>query len=157
MRLSLKGLTIIKHFEGFREDAYQCPAGIWTIGFGTTSGVEAGMRVTPQEAEILLKADIAKYAKTINHYVLNKGISLNPNQYDALLSLVYNTGPHAIFTKDYNNGYPSGSTLYNLLLERKYFNTANRFPDFCKVNGRIHQGLVRRRQLERRLFLEPIY
>ena len=157
MQATVNGIDLIKHFEGFRTDAYQCPAGIWTIGYGTTSKVVAGMRVTPHEAEILLKADIRKFSRTINHYVLDKGIPLNPNQFDALLSLVYNNGTHAIFTKRYDNGYPFGSALYNLLLDQKYFGAANRFPDFCKVNGRVHPVLVRRRQLERRLFLETIY
>ena len=64
MRISNRGLEIIKEFEGFRARAYMCPAGVWTIGYGHTRGVKAGDVVNEQQATELLRND-AKEAEEV--------------------------------------------------------------------------------------------
>ena len=59
MQISQKGLDLIKEFEGLRLDAYQCSAGVWTIGFGTARGVKRGDRITKERAEELLREGVA--------------------------------------------------------------------------------------------------
>jgi lysozyme len=51
-------IDLIKRFESLELEAYLCPAGAWTIGWGHTAGVEPGMRITEQHAEELLGLDI---------------------------------------------------------------------------------------------------
>ena len=64
MNISDEGLKLIMQFEGLRLKAYRCPAGVWTIGYGHTSAAGApevrdGMRISAQEAEAILKKDLA--------------------------------------------------------------------------------------------------
>jgi len=58
MKASRAAIELIKRFESLQLDAYLCPAGVWTIGWGHTAGVEPGMRITAQHAEELLGLDI---------------------------------------------------------------------------------------------------
>src|SRR5512139_2752884 len=97
MKISKTGIDLIKHFEGLRLEAYQCSAGVWTIGYGTTrvhSGpVTEGMRITEDEAERLLLADIRYFEQRVNDLVK---VPLSQNQFDALVSLAYNIGDGAL-------------------------------------------------------------
>ena len=65
-RIGQAGLALIKQFEGCRLIAYQCSAGVWTIGYGHTVGVYNGMKITQKKAEAYLLQDIAKFEKYIN-------------------------------------------------------------------------------------------
>ena len=76
---------LIKQFEGLRLEAYRCPAGIWTIGYGHTAGVSEGMKITEVEAERLLLEDLKPVLA-----VLPSG--LNANRRAALASFVFNVG-----------------------------------------------------------------
>ena len=67
MKISSKGVSLIKSFEGCRLKAYKCPAGVWTIGYGHTSGVKEGDTITQEQADEYLRNVLAKYEK----YVLN--------------------------------------------------------------------------------------
>ena len=51
MKTSPKGIALIKEFEGLRLKAYKCPGGVWTIGYGHTTGVKPGMVITEAQAE----------------------------------------------------------------------------------------------------------
>lgn len=50
MKTSYIGRNLIKAFEGYRSEAYLCPAGKWTIGYGHTSGVKEGDTCTKEQA-----------------------------------------------------------------------------------------------------------
>lgn len=92
-RIGQAGLALIKQFESCRLIAYQCSAGVWTIGYGHTVGVYKGMKITQKKAEAYLLQDVAKFEKYINNpsYVPFTA-QLNQNQFDALVSFAFNLG-----------------------------------------------------------------
>ena len=95
MNISQNGLDLIKKFEGFRDTAYVCPAGVMTIGYGTTvidgKPVKRGMRCTREQAEMWLETDANTFLRQIEKYI-SDDIELNQNQVDSLASFVYNIG-----------------------------------------------------------------
>ena len=146
MRVSQKGINLIKKFEGIRLTAYVCPAGVLTIGYGHTgSDVKPGMRITEEEAEKLLWRDTESAQQTVSSFVNAK---LNQNEYDALVSFTFNVGPTAFVN----------STLLRLLNhggDRKV--VAAEFGRWVKAGSATPvPGLVRRREEEKKLFLEKI-
>lgn len=90
MDLSTKIKAKIKAWEGCRLTAYRCPAGVWTIGYGHTSGVTPGMKITQQEADALFEKDIKQFSDQAMRTLGT--VKLNNNQFDALVSLAYNIG-----------------------------------------------------------------
>lgn len=133
------GLELIKEVEGFRLNAYRCPAGKWTIGYGHTAGVYPGMKITKKEAAALLESDLIKYEGIIKSLV--KG-NINSNQEAALVSLCFNIGETA-FRK---------STLLKLVNQGLYLEASEQFIKWCKVNKQISEGLFNRRLKEKALF-----
>ena len=89
MKISEKGLQLIKEFEGYEGKAYLCPAGVWTIGYGHTQGVEENDMCSVEEASEFLKKDVEKAERAVNELVKHE---LNQNQFDALVSFVFNLG-----------------------------------------------------------------
>lgn len=89
MNISNKGIELIKQNEGCELEAYKCPVGVWTIGYGHTKGVKEGDEITPDQAESLLKSDLRKY----EYAVIKQELPINQNQFDALVSFCYNVGP----------------------------------------------------------------
>ena len=134
------GVQLIKDFEGLRLDAYECPAGKWTIGYGSTAGVRKGMSVTLEEAEERLRRDLqffeAGVAKAVN-------VKIKQNQFDALVSFAFNLGLGSL----------KSSTLLKLLNEEKDTSAADQFLRWKFVNGQESAGLLRRRRAERELFI----
>lgn len=143
MNPSDKALELIRQFEGLRLAAYKCPAGVPTIGYGTTRGVKMGMTVTKDEAEKLLLNDVTPFADRINKLVK---VKLNQNQFDALVSFVYNVGPEAF----------ADSTMLKLINQNLLDDAANQFVRWNKVKGEVFAGLTRRRMAERDLFLRAV-
>ena len=146
MRVSQKGIDLIKKFEGLRLTAYVCPAGVLTIGYGHTgSDVKPGMKIDEKEAERLLWQDTESAQQTVSSFVTAK---INQNEYDALVSFVFNVGPTAFVN----------STLLRLLnkgADRKV--VAAEFGRWVKAGSdKPVPGLVRRREEEKKLFLEKI-
>ena len=90
MNIGQKGIDLIKHFEGCELNAYKCPAGVWTIGYGHIKGVSEGMSITQEQAEQMLLDELKEYENYINELVV---VDLSQNQFDALVSWVYNLGP----------------------------------------------------------------
>lgn len=82
----------IKEFEGFRSEAYKCPAGVWTIGYGHTAGVKQGDKVTEQEAEKMLRKDLIQYES----FVAKLNVSQKQEKFDALVDFAYNLGCAAL-------------------------------------------------------------
>ena len=78
MRVSQKGIDLIKKFEGLRLTAYVCPAGVLTIGYGHTGAdVKPGMRITEEEAERLLWKDTESAQQTVSSFV---SVKINQNE-----------------------------------------------------------------------------
>lgn len=141
MNISEKGIKLIKNFEGCRLEAYKCPAGIWTVGYGHTgSTVHPGLKISQSEADSLLKTDLIIHCNNVSKLVK---VPLNQNQFDALVSLEYNIG--------YGNF--SRSTLLKLLNAKNYKDAAEQFAVWRLGGGKILPGLVRRRKAEKDLFL----
>jgi lysozyme len=140
MKVSSAGVSLIKQLEGYREKAYQCSAGVWTIGYGHTGGVKPDDRVTQADADALLAADLARFEAAVNA----AGIpDITQNQFDALVSLCYNIG-EAAFGK---------STLRRLA---KVNPTDTRikyeFLKWVNAGGKPSEGLRKRREQEAALY-----
>lgn len=140
MKASPYAYLIIQQFEGLRLRSYQCQAGVWTIGYGHTQGVYQGMAITRQQAEEYLKADVA----TTEHIINIRHLDLNQNQFDALVSLVFNIGPVQF----------AQSTLLKKIQANPNDPT---IPDEIRrwiyVNKQPSEGLIRRRDQEAKLYI----
>ena len=141
MKTSTVGINLIKEFEGCGLTAYKCPAGVWTIGYGHTKDVKQGMKITKEQATNLLTEDLKTYENYVNKYVT---VSLNQNQFDALVSFTFNCGGGALKT----------SALLRKLNKGDYEGAANELLRWNKANGKVLAGLTRRRKAERELFLK---
>ncbi len=141
MKTSTKGIDLIKEFEGLRLQAYQCPAGKWTIGFGTTKingqGVPSDLIITESQAEYLLQQDLIEFEKLV---LQNIAVPLNQNQFDALVSHTYNTGGSENLFAYINQQFPSH--IIREWIENSHI-TGNRI---------VLNGLVRRRKMEAELY-----
>ena len=140
MRTSQKGIDLIKKFEGCRLEAYKCPAGVWTIGYGHTKGVQNGQKITQAQAEEFLREDLKIYEQAVEACVK---VPLSQNQFDALVSFCYNCGSGALKT----------STLLRLLNEGKYSEAGEQCLRWNTAGGKVLAGLTRRREEEREIFL----
>ncbi|MGE8302896.1 MAG: lysozyme [Pseudomonas kermanshahensis] len=140
MRTSQRGLSLIKSFEGLRLQAYQDSVGVWTIGYGATRGVKAGMAITKEQAERMLLNDVQRFEPEVQRLVTAQ---LNQNQWDALMSFTYNLGSANL----------ESSTLRRLLNAGNYTAAADQFQRWNKAGGQVLTGLVRRRAAERDMFL----
>lgn len=144
MKVSEQGKSIVRQFEGLRLSAYRCPAGVWTIGYGHTKGVRSGMKITEQEAEEMLEADLNEFGDQLLKYVK---VPLTQHQYDALVSFAYNIGVGAFAKssalKMLNAGKPEAVPAKMALWNK------------ARVNGKLTvlPGLVRRRAAEGALFM----
>lgn len=102
MKTGIKGIELIKKFEGCKLTAYKCPAGLMTIGWGNTyysngSKVKVGDKITQAQADELLLTLLPKYEKTVNN---NIKVALTQNQFDALVSFCWNCGSsNTLFSK----------------------------------------------------------
>jgi lysozyme len=141
MKISNKGIDLIKHFEGCETEAYKCPAGVWTIGYGHIKGVMEGMTISQEGAEELLVEELKEY----ENYILNAvEVDLNQNQFDAMVSWVYNLGPTNL----------KSSTLLKELNSKNYNAAAQEITKWNKAGGKVLTGLVKRREAEASLFNE---
>ena len=141
MKTSNVGIELIKKYEGCVLKAYKCPSGVWTIGYGHTNGVKSGMQITKTQALDYLKQDLSTFEKVVTDYVK---VPLNQNQFDALVSFSFNCGSGALKT----------STLLKKLYSCDYNGAANEFPKWNKSNGKVLNGLVKRREEEKELFIK---
>lgn len=140
MKTSEKGIELIKSFEGLRQFSYKCPAGVWTIGYGHTGGVKKGDTCTEEEAIELLKKDLEIFEHSIKDLVK---VELNQNQFDALVSFVFNVGVGAF----------QDSTMRKFLNSKQFSAAAEQFDKWVHSKGVKLEGLVKRRAAEKNLFL----
>jgi len=144
MQINDAGLELIKHFEGLQLSAYLCPAGVPTIGYGHTKTARIGQRINKDEADALLQKDVKEFEGAIANWAANNGVSLNENEFAALVSLAYNIGI----------GEFAYSTVARKLKEGDRAAASNAFLMWDKADGKVLAGLARRRANERDLFLK---
>ena len=139
MRISQRGIDLIKQFEGCRLKAYKDPAGVPTIAYGHTAGVKMGDTITQEQADELLRDDLVIYEGKVAKY--DDKYHWNQNQFDALVSFAYNIGSIDQLT---SNGRRSIKTISDKIL------------GYNKAGGNKLEGLVRRRKAEKALFDEAV-
>lgn len=143
MKTGEKGVTLIKSFEALKLRAYLCPAGVWTIGYGHTATAKKGMVITKEAALDLLKQDLNTAENAVNNLAKT---ALNQNEFDALVSFVFNVGVSA-FAK---------STLLKRLNAGKRDDVPGQLARWNRANGRVLPGLTRRRAEEAALFMSNV-
>ena len=146
MNVSINCLNIIEKSEGLRLYPYLCPAKVPTIGYGSThyaNGIAVTLHdspITKQQAITLMLDTLVNYVSAVNRMV---HVPLNQNQFDALVDFAYNAGIGALQT----------STLLRLLNTHGYNGASEEFSKWVYADGKVLQGLVTRRELERKLFI----
>lgn len=143
MKLSQRGIDLIKQFEGYSSKAYPDPAtggAPWTIGYGTTKGVKPGMVITAEQAEKMLRDDVAKFESGVSSLVT---APTTQGQFDAMVSLAYNIGL----------GNFGKSTLLKKHNARCYTCAADQFRVWNRANGKVMNGLTKRRTAERQVYM----
>jgi GH24 family phage-related lysozyme (muramidase) len=145
LQISQKGIDLIKEFEECKLEAYKCPAGVWTIGYGTTDAdysitktkIKAGLKISKQQAEKWLRQSVnKKYSPKVNKY--NNKYHWTQNEFDAMVSFAYNLGSIDELTA---NG------------KRTKKDIAQKMLLYNKAKGKLLPGLTRRRKAEQKLFL----
>lgn len=139
-RINDAGLRLIQNSEGLRLKAYQDSVGVWTIGYGHTADVKPGQTITETEALAFLRADVGWAEAAVEKLVT---VPLTPGQFGALVSFVFNLGAGAL----------GESTLLKLLNQGHYEEAAAQFGKWVFAGGKVLEGLVTRRDNERRMFL----
>lgn len=149
MKLTEEGLALIRRFEGFREQAYRCPAGVWTIGYGHTAQagppkVVAGMKIGEAEARRILAADAERVADEVRAALTRE---VNDAQFSALVSFAFNVGAGAF----------RGSSVLAAVNDGRFRDVPERLALWVKAGGRVLPGLERRRAAEAALFMsQPV-
>lgn len=142
MKTSTRGIEFIKSHEALRLDAYTCPGGVLTIGWGHTRNVNPGQRISVRDAEILLAYDVSiAEADVIRH--VKKPIT--QGQFDALVSFVFNLGV----------GNFSKSTLLKVI--NKDPNDPGipaQFQRWISGGGKVLPGLLKRRKDEAEMYMK---
>lgn len=139
MKTSQLGIELIKQSEGFKPESYICPAGVVTIGYGTTKGVKPGMKVTEAEATALMMRDVSEIETNLNRLNLR----LRQHQFDALVDFCYNLG----FGR-----FLSSNLLKMVSVNPDSPNIPTEFRKWRIANGRPMAGLISRREAEIRLY-----
>jgi len=132
-------------FEGFSATPYRCPAGVWTIGYGSTRDA-AGAAVTAHTAPVTKAAALALMERdmrsALTEVARDVHVPLNAVQEGALCDFIYNVGAGAF----------RSSTMLRKLNAGDYAGAAAEFPKWNIGGGKVLAGLVRRRALERAVF-----
>lgn len=138
-RVNDETVDLIKRWEGFRADAYLCPANKWTIGYGHTETArgyrDRGESITEEQAQVLLRQDLERFERAISRMVT---VPLSDGQFGALVSWAFNVGV----------GAAQGSTLVRLLNAGDYDAVPRELARWNRVGGAVSQGLVNRRAAE---------
>lgn len=146
MRINEKGRNLIKSFEGLKLESYRCPAGIWTIGHGSTTGVKPGMVITPGEAERLLDKDLERFERGVEAMLC--GCDTSDDEYAALVSIAFNIGLANLATSTLLKRHKLGNKV----------GAANAFLMWNKARNprtgklQVLAGLNRRREAEAALY-----
>jgi lysozyme len=147
MRTSENGIALIKRWEGLELQSYQDIAGVWTIGYGHTETAGPDQKISEREAEELLKRDLEPRERAVGDLT---SVPLNQNEFDALISFVYNVGASAYKSSTARQRLNSGNRV-GAAEALTWFNKAT-------IGGVLREvtGLKRRRAAEQALFLTPV-
>lgn len=140
MIVSDRGRQIIEEAEGLRLEAYLCPAGVPTIGYGHTGDVKLGQKITRHMAEVILEYDLKRFEEAVTRLAPK---ATGP-QFSAMTSLCFNIGIEAFTKSSVLREFKAGHLLA----------AAEAFMLWNKGGGKVLPGLVKRRAAERALFLE---
>ena len=146
MKVSERGVDLIKNFEGLRLKSYLCPAGVPSIGYGSTRHADGDpvrmndRPITARDADFLLRFTLKSYEKAVDEAIT---VPLTQGQFDALVSFAYNVGL----------GKLKGSTLLRKLNAGDLQGAAAEFDKWVHGGGEVLPGLVKRRAAEKALFL----
>ena len=143
MNVSQNCVELIKHFEGFEDTAYLCPANVWTIGYGRTRNVKEGDRITEAQAERDLLEELEEFKHQVLHSVK---VELTQNELDALTSWTYNLGV----------GNLKSSTLLKKLNAGNKSEVPAEMVRWNKANGKVLAGLTKRREAEAELWAKEV-
>ena len=149
LKLTQAGANLIQHFEGCLKKqgehyhAYKCPAGVWTVGWGSTAhggwDIDASTRWTASECNEAFLKDMASFERSVRKLVK---VPLTGCQFDALVSFAYNCG----------EGNLGKSTLLKKVNAKDFGGAASEFLKWNKAGGKVLSGLTRRRASESLLF-----
>lgn len=139
MRTSQAGINLIKQFESLRLEAYRCPAGIYTVGYGHTAGVRRGDVIDERRAEQMLAEDLKKFEAVVNR----ECPGVNQNQFDALVSFTFNLG---------ETNLRKSTLLKCVKANPNNPNIRTEFLRWNKSKGEVLPGLIRRRKAEADLY-----
>tara|TARA_R110000751_G_scaffold134950_1_gene237618 strand:- start:798 stop:1235 length:438 start_codon:yes stop_codon:yes gene_type:complete len=139
MNISKEGIDLIKHFEGCKLEAYEDAVGVPTIAYGRIKDVKMGDSCMQAQAEAWLDEELHEYEGYINDAVT---VSLNQNQFDSLVSWVYNLGPSNL----------KSSTMLKVLNKEQYADVPEQIQRWNKAGGKVLKGLTKRRNAEALLF-----
>ena len=141
MKTGVKGIEVVKSYEGLYLKAYRCPANVWTIGYGHTYQVTEGMEITQKQADSYLRWDLQTAENCVN--LLPNINLLNQNQFDALVSFAFNLGCGNFKT----------STLRKKVILNPIDDTIRfEFNRWIYAKGKKLNGLIRRRNEEADLY-----
>lgn len=140
MTCSVLCKRLIKDFESLQLNAYLCPAGVWTIGWGHTNGVKKGQRISEAQANDYLVEDIAPIERQLNRL----GINFRQEQFDALVSWIFNLGW---------GKFKSSTLLKKIQADASDQEIAAEFIKWVYSGGKILLGLKRRRVAEANTFV----
>lgn len=139
MGISEEGKNLIKKFEGCELEAYKCAAGVWTIGYGHIKTAVEGMKIDQATANELFDEEMGEYETYVNTAVT---VPLSQNQFDALVSWVFNLG----------NGNLNASTMLKVINSGDHAGVPAQIKRWNKAGGKVLEGLIRRREAEALLY-----
>tara|TARA_Y100001938_G_C8053128_1_gene412972 strand:+ start:943 stop:1380 length:438 start_codon:yes stop_codon:yes gene_type:complete len=145
MKTNAAGLNLIRAFEGLKLEPYKCAAGVPTIGYGSTYGIDgqklnmSHRQITEDEAKVLLAREVAHAERQVARLIY---VSVTANQFSAFVSFTFNVG---------------GGAFQSSTMRRKFNREEDCADEFLRwkfAGGRVLAGLLRRRYAERALFLK---
>ena len=139
MQISEEGKNLIKKFEGCELEAYKWAAGVWTIGYGHIKTAVEGMKIDQATANELFDEEMGEYETYVNTAVT---VPLSQNQFDALVSWVFNLG----------NGNLNASTMLKVINSGDHAGVPAQIKRWNKAGGKVLEGLIRRREAEALLY-----
>jgi len=143
MKATNRLIKKIKEFEGFAANPYYDSAGVLTVGYGHTKNPGAYKNLTKIQAHNLLLKDLAVFETLLNNYIRTRGYKLNQNQFDALVSFLYNVGSIRL-----NSG------LDKAIKTNIPQNVAETLNKYIFAGGQALNGLITRRRWESNLYLQ---